>query len=48
MSRAARVTLGASALFAVVTIWGVHYMQRSEREVRFRNWTSFESLPPLC
>ena len=33
MSRAARVTLAASALFAVGTIVGVHYLQHAEREV---------------
>lgn len=33
MSRAARLTLGASAVFASVTIWGVHYLQTREREV---------------
>lgn len=34
MSKTARVTLAISAIFAVGTIWGVHYMQQSEREVR--------------
>lgn len=34
MSRVARVTLAASAVFCVGTIYLVHYMQRAEREVR--------------
>lgn len=33
MSKAARVTLAASAIFMTGTIFGVHYMQQSEREV---------------
>ncbi|KAL5531738.1 hypothetical protein ACEPAG_4615 [Sanghuangporus baumii] len=36
MSRAARVTLSASAIFAVSTIIGVHYLQRSERETMYK------------
>lgn len=35
MSRAARLTLTASAIFCVGTIYLVHYMQHSEREVRY-------------
>ena len=47
-SRAARVTLAASAIFASVTIWGVHYLQRREAEVSLAiipfgrtDWRSF-------
>lgn len=36
MSRAARATLAVSALFAGVTIWGVHFMQSRERETMFK------------
>ncbi|KAH8111010.1 hypothetical protein DFH11DRAFT_1729741 [Phellopilus nigrolimitatus] len=36
MSKAARVTLAASVLFATGTIWGVHYMQQAERETMFK------------
>ena len=35
MSRAAKITLGVSVVACVGTIWGVHYMQRREREVSF-------------
>ena len=34
MSRAAKITLGASILGSALIIWGVHHLQTSEREVR--------------
>ena len=45
MSRAAKMTLGVSMVACIGTIWGVHYMQRREREVRvfaqiFFGWES--------
>jgi len=33
MSRAARATLIVSSIFAIGTIWGVHFLQLREREV---------------
>ncbi|EJD07620.1 uncharacterized protein FOMMEDRAFT_164549 [Fomitiporia mediterranea MF3/22] len=36
MSRAARITLAVSALFAVGTIVGVHYMQQAEHETMYK------------
>ena len=34
MSAKAKLTLGASVLFATGTIWFVHYNQQAERNVR--------------
>lgn len=34
MSRAAKVTLGVATAVSALTVWGVHYMQVQEREVR--------------
>ncbi|KAI0642109.1 hypothetical protein C8Q79DRAFT_275334 [Trametes meyenii] len=36
MSRAAKVTLGASILGSALIIWGVHFMQNRERETMFQ------------
>lgn len=33
MSRAAKTTLAVSTIATVSIVWGVHYMQRQEREV---------------
>ncbi len=34
MSRAAKATLIASILASSLTVWGVHYLQRQEHDVR--------------
>jgi hypothetical protein len=34
MSRAAKATLIASILASSLTVWGVHYLQQQEHEVR--------------
>lgn len=34
MSTRAKATLAASVCFCAFTVWGVHYLQQSEREVR--------------
>jgi hypothetical protein len=34
MSTRAKVTLATTIAFATLTVWGVHYMQESERDVR--------------
>lgn len=36
MTRVAKATLAASCIISVAIIWGVHYQQSSEREVRVR------------
>ncbi|KDN47965.1 hypothetical protein K437DRAFT_255697 [Tilletiaria anomala UBC 951] len=36
MSRAAKVTLAASAVLSGLTVWGVHYMQDAERAVMYK------------
>lgn len=47
MSRAAKITLGVSVVACVGTIWGVHYMQRREREVGFLGFFFWAASPPL-
>jgi protein PET117 len=34
MSRAAKATLVASIIVSSLTVWGVHYIQQQEHEVR--------------
>lgn len=34
MTRVAKATLAASCIISAAIIWGVHYQQSSEREVR--------------
>lgn len=34
MSRVAKATLGASLLGSALVIWGVHFLQERERDVR--------------
>lgn len=44
MSRAAKMFLGTSVTFMGVTIWGVHWMQQRESDVR--DLTPSLSAPP--
>ncbi|KLO15133.1 hypothetical protein SCHPADRAFT_825289 [Schizopora paradoxa] len=36
MSRVARATLAASAIFCVGTVWGVHFLQQRERQTMYQ------------
>jgi len=53
MSRQAKAFFGASVAVSAATIWGVHYIQQRESDVRRSifvrcDWNSPQSLPSSC